>query len=80
MPINTKFYNYNEKTFRAGPDLIVARRSHTCSMLKTNHGSYVVVGGGYYQAALDSTEYLALDEPITWRKGENNYLIRAKMM
>ena len=67
---STYFYSNNEKTFKAGPYLMVPRSYHTCNILSNGNGSYVVVTGGYDNGVYtDSTEYLDLDEPTIWKTG-----------
>ena len=66
---STYFYNYNGKTFTAGPDLIAARMWLACGILSNGIGSYVVVTGGYNGAYLDATEYLDLNDTTIWKTG-----------
>lgn len=58
----------------AGPDLMIARYYHACSMMTYNDGRYVVVTGGKccsvaFCGSLDTTEYLDLDDPTAWKTG-----------
>ena len=63
------FYNSDEESFTAGPLLKHARGSLACSVLNTGTESYVVVAGGYNGAFLDSTEYMDLNDPTSWKTG-----------
>ena len=66
----TYFYDFDGKTFKSGPDLMVARERHACGMLSSNGKSFVVVTGGKNGGViLGSTEYMALDDLTTWHQG-----------
>ena len=66
----TNYYNIEDRIFMAGPNLTEIRYAHGCSMMTNSNGSYVVVAGGRQLGDVyDSTVYLDLKEPASWRTG-----------
>ena len=78
---STYFYDLNNMTYTEGPDLLIERRNHECSLFKHRGKNIVmVVGGlsifgrGQYGKLLHSVEMLDLSNPLAWFPGNSNSL------
>lgn len=72
----TYYFSIPDGNFGEGPDLLQGRCHHSCGILHTQEGSYVVVAGGFNhnEDTLDTTEYLSLHDQPSWKQG-TSYLL-----
>jgi len=66
----TYYLNMDTMEFTEGPSMQSAREKHGCAALHLGGKTYGIMTGGYNGGYLDSTEFLAFDQPNpTWTDG-----------
>ena len=73
----TYYLDLDTMEFTPGPSMQTARGNHGCAALHLGGKTYGIMTGGYngnwYTGELDSTEFLAFDQPNpTWTDGKQN--------